>query len=55
MWPTPLAPHPLSEEFSLYAAGNRLWSKQVRTRELKEPGELTRSHCEREYHILHPS
>jgi hypothetical protein len=31
--------------FPFSLLGNRLWSKQVRTRELKEPGQLIRSHC----------
>ena len=46
MWPRRLPPHTLSEGvFPLRCLAIAFGAKQVRTRELKEPGEFTCSQC----------
>jgi hypothetical protein len=46
MWPRRLPPSRCRRGFSLYAAWQSAFGpKQVRTRELKEPGEFTCSQC----------
>jgi hypothetical protein len=46
MWPRRLPPHRLSEGvFPLRCLAIAFGAKQVRTRELKEPGEFTCSQC----------